>query len=183
MKRAIITMAAVAGLLAAGCAEPPPPPPPPDTLAVAYANIDGVDGYDDSGTDVLISKLVDTNGDEVPSAGDTVVLGRYPIDYGATAFGTFDDPVHTVTDVIFLTDQFGASVDIGQFIWANSANGEVAAGVGAAPWNAVDSKVEGSTEQLTVQLGAPGSPDTAVPKQDRRATGTDDSFVDVDFFF
>ncbi len=33
----------------------------PATLAVAYSNLDGIDGYDDSGTDVLIAKLVDTN--------------------------------------------------------------------------------------------------------------------------
>ena len=38
-----------------GCT--PPPPPSGALLAVAYSNVDGIDGFDPSGGDVLIAKL------------------------------------------------------------------------------------------------------------------------------
>ena len=43
-------------------------------LAVAYSDVDGLDGH--STGDVLIARLVD-NGDGQPGAGDTVEMGRY----------------------------------------------------------------------------------------------------------
>ena len=46
-----------------GCVSPPPAP---QTLVVAYSDVDGADGF--SAGDVLISKLVDANGDGVVTA-------------------------------------------------------------------------------------------------------------------
>jgi hypothetical protein len=60
-----------------------PAPPPPPTLisldgihAVAYSDLDGLDGY--STGDVLIAKLVDADFDGVPSPDDTIIMGMYP---------------------------------------------------------------------------------------------------------
>jgi Ca2+-binding RTX toxin-like protein len=66
-------------------------------LAIAYSDIDGLDGY--SSGDVMIAKLVDTNGDDVVSVGDTIRMGRYPTDFGATAFGDWGVKSHIVTSL------------------------------------------------------------------------------------
>jgi Ca2+-binding RTX toxin-like protein len=69
----------------------PPPAPTGPTLipldgihAIAYSDVDGLDGY--STGDVLIAALVDTVADGVPGWGDKVVLDRYPTNLEATAF-------------------------------------------------------------------------------------------------
>ncbi|MEZ5238204.1 MAG: hypothetical protein R2716_04445 [Microthrixaceae bacterium] len=68
-------------------------------LAVAYSNLDGIDGYDPTGTDVLVAKVVDTNLDGVPSSGDTVEANQYPLDFDSTAFGDFNGATNVVTGV------------------------------------------------------------------------------------
>jgi hypothetical protein len=50
-------------------------------LALAYVNLDGIDGYS-SADDVLIAGLFDTDRDGVPSVGDRVVYGTYPTSFG-----------------------------------------------------------------------------------------------------
>ena len=69
----------------------------PATLAVAYSNLDGIDGYDPNGTDILIAKLVDTNSDGEVSVDDTVTTNQYPLDLDATAFGAFQVTTHVVS--------------------------------------------------------------------------------------
>ncbi len=68
-------------------------------LAIAYSDIDGLDGY--STDDVMIAKLVDMNGDKVPSKDDAIEMGRYPTSFSATAFGDWDIDGHTVTGIVF----------------------------------------------------------------------------------
>jgi hypothetical protein len=69
------------------CERPVPVPVPVPTpgptllpltgiLAVAYSDIDGLDGY--STGDVLIAQLLDTDKSETVSPGDTIKMGRYP---------------------------------------------------------------------------------------------------------
>lgn len=78
---------------------PPAPPAPvaptPETLAIAYSDLvrDGQFGPGD----VLISKLVDSNLDGRPSKGDTIVMDRYPGDFGPTLFGFWHERSHVVT--------------------------------------------------------------------------------------
>ncbi len=85
-----------------GCT--PPPPPSGALLAVAYSNVDGIDGFDPSGGDVLIAKLLDSNADGAPSAGDTVVTNRYPLNADATQFAAFRTTTHPVADVVTTTN-------------------------------------------------------------------------------
>ena len=46
------------------------------TFAVAFVDLDDDDRIDP--TDVLISRVIDTNRDGIPSKGDTIEMGRYP---------------------------------------------------------------------------------------------------------
>ncbi len=61
---------------------PPAPPAPtgptpePKTLAIAYSDL--VRDHQYGIGDVMISQLLDTNGDGVPSTGDTIKMGAYP---------------------------------------------------------------------------------------------------------
>ena len=97
---------------------PPPVPPAPPTLiplrgilAVAFSDIDGLDGY--STGDIMIAQLVDTNGDGVPSGpsggvpGDTIEMGRFPTTLTPTSTTDFADwwvKSHTVATI----DQMGS---------------------------------------------------------------------------
>ena len=70
MRRLVVALFAV-GFVAAGCTPTNPPPsttPQPALLAIAYSDLDGVNGYQPTGSDVMISK----------SVGDTVVSNVYP---------------------------------------------------------------------------------------------------------
>ena len=96
MRRAAGMLIAVVAVVGIGCT---PPPDGSTVLAVAYTNVDGIDGYDET-ADVLIAKLIDSNEDGIVSVGDTAVTGRYPLDSDATSFGTFQTTTHTVTGVI-----------------------------------------------------------------------------------
>ena len=84
---------------------------PASVFAIAFTNRDGVAGFDRA-ADVLIAELVDTNRDNAVNAGDTVHMGGYPLDFAASAFGTFGVTSHTVTGVDRLTD-IGISVLVG----------------------------------------------------------------------
>lgn len=72
-------------------------------LAVAYSDIDGLDGY--STGDVLIAKLVDTNDDKAVSVGDTVMMGRYPTSLtpGPSDFADWGVTSHVVQTVLVAT--------------------------------------------------------------------------------
>jgi hypothetical protein len=77
------------GLDGSGC-----PLPPPKVLVIAYTEVDGVPGYTTG--DVMISRLLDTSRDGRPSAGDTVEMGRYPLDRTASGFGDWGVKSHVV---------------------------------------------------------------------------------------
>jgi hypothetical protein len=63
------------------------PAAPQTVFAIAYSNLDGTPGF--GAGDVLISKLVDGNGDSVLNAGDLVVMGQYPTTFVPTGPGDF----------------------------------------------------------------------------------------------
>ena len=66
-------------------------------FAVAYTDVDGVDGFDPVAGDVLIAMVMDRNGNDVVDPGDQVVMGRYPKDLAATDFGEFTTMSHEVS--------------------------------------------------------------------------------------
>ena len=81
------------------CTPPPPPPLPEGVLAIAYTNVTDDGDYDEA-DDVLIAKLVDTNEDGVPGAGDTIVTNQYPLSFDRVPqFGDFQITTHAVHHV------------------------------------------------------------------------------------
>lgn len=77
------------GLDGSGC-----PLPPPKVLVIAYTEVDGVPGYTTG--DVMISRLLDTSRDGYAGPGDTVEMGRYPLDRTASGFGDWGVKSHVV---------------------------------------------------------------------------------------
>jgi hypothetical protein len=67
-------------------------------LAVAWTDLNGDHAYE-AATDSLIARLVDTNGDGVPSAGDTITTNRFPRLHDASAFEPATVTNFTVTSV------------------------------------------------------------------------------------
>jgi hypothetical protein len=67
-------------------------------LAVAWTDRNSDHVYE-AGTDSLIAKLVDTNGDGAPSVGDTITTNQFPRDHGATAFEPATVKTFVVTSV------------------------------------------------------------------------------------
>lgn len=74
-------------------------PTGPTTLALAYTDVDGIAGYAE-GVDVLIARLIDSNGDTVPSAGDLIQTDRFPKDPQRSGFGEFRVKEWVVASVI-----------------------------------------------------------------------------------
>jgi hypothetical protein len=95
-------------------------PPASEELifAVAYTDVDANDGGYNPTVDRLIAKLVDANIDGVPSAGDLVITGEYPMDFEATTFGQFEVQQFAVTTVLAQSpEQCGVESDTGVFLW------------------------------------------------------------------
>lgn len=122
MQRLVTRNNLVAGVVAAvlsmvACV-PSAPLPGPATLALAYSNLDGIEGYDPGGPDALVSKLVDSNRDGVVSVGDTVVTDKYPLDPVPTGFGNFQRTTHEVELVRYAEPLFvSLQVEGGATIW------------------------------------------------------------------
>jgi hypothetical protein len=90
-------------------------------FAVAYSDIDGREGFDPDTGDVLISKVVDGNGNGVLDAGDEIVMGRYPKNFDATEFGDFGIHSHTVaTHFLGTLGLLVRSDDGHEFFWEDS---------------------------------------------------------------
>jgi len=151
-------------------------------FALAFSNLDGVAGFNPL-TDVLVAKLVDTNQDNTADAGDTVLMGRYPINFAASAFGTWGVTTHTVATVdeadsvvVRVFDSAGA-----RFEWQGATGG------GAAY---VESNRKATSQFLDffgfpcalddvlgVFPGSPSQPSTAATGN--VCDGTDDTFIDA----
>jgi len=160
-------------------------------LAVAYSDVDGLDGY--STGDVLIAKLVDTHPGGVPSAGDTIEMGRYPTDlsldpvdgYVPSAYGHWRDTSHTVTKVD--TDTATGVVvdsDAGRHFWQHIPSTaelyeEESPGF-FAPTAAIQDGLGAVlfAEQIEVELMSPSDPDS-VSVLSPASNPKDDPFIDV----
>lgn len=166
--------------------------PGPATLAVAYSNLDGVAGYDASGSDVLIARLTDVNEDGVVSVGDRVELAQYPLDFGATAFGNFlsgpwpvvavsaaeSDRVVVATTVGIEDAWFGFEADADQeYYWDDQGPGSnCAAGV----CNDIIDRTNTNTESIGVRTNAYSMPDTEVFLSQSPGNPADEAFLDID---
>jgi hypothetical protein len=174
-------------------------------LAVAYVNLDGVDGYSPT-RDVLIAKLVDTDSDGAASVGDTIVMGEYPKDFAATSLGSFGVTSHVVTSVDSVIPQKRISVSVGddrafEFRHITEVNGTdityetydegfsfCIEDPGGLPGDEVCIRstttfedTVGGSDRIATDASSPSVPDANLSLS-RGSSTTDDAFVDVDVF-
>jgi hypothetical protein len=168
-------------------------------LAVAYSNLDDINGYNPNGADVLIAKLVDTDADGLPSAGDTLYTNQYPLNFDATAFGNFQEKVHTVSnvawspyemlrlsitptdEVVFQTSQsapFPTGTFVEQFYEASLSE---ALEIGSLLRdNNPGTAIGPDPDYLKVFCCTISRPDTEISEANDGTDFTDDPFIDVD---
>ncbi len=82
----------------------PAPTPEPKTLVIAYSDLD--ESHTFNAGDVMIAKIIDSDGDTMPSKGDTIVMGRYPIAANPTSpvqFGSWGEGSHVIEAVTLET--------------------------------------------------------------------------------
>ncbi len=157
--------------------------PNPKVLALAFTDLDGDHAFGSG--DVLIAKLVDTNGNRVPSVGDTVRMGRYPTSLtptGPTDFADWRVTSHPVTGVdVAGTTAVMVRSAAGYHIWINVAANEIYWEFTTAQGPQAffpDARAAGVTEAIIVDSGSPSDPATAVPFV-TESRPTDDRFIDV----
>jgi hypothetical protein len=178
------------------CERPAPPPPPGPSLipltgilAVAYSDIDGLDGY--STGDVMINEIVDTNGDGVPSKGDTIVMGRYPTSTnpGPGDFADWGVKSHVV-DVVLTADQTEVTVmsTIGATHWWWSDSPNPSEYDEYAEWLVEESDFEDKVgasvaDSVDVHTGSPSQPVAPILDPGTLGLSGDDRFIDVELHY
>jgi hypothetical protein len=160
-------------------------------LAIAYTNLDRAPGFDRT-TDVLIAKLVDTDGNGA-DAGDRIVMGYYPTEFSPewpSDFGEWAAKTHTIQSAsvdprdIQVHDANGA-----MFRWMSDYAGsegyeEDSAGTGPEAFigDYVSCPVTVGTNMIRVQSGSPSLPDEAATRISTTPVNRcrDHFFVDVE---
>jgi hypothetical protein len=160
---------------------PPPTEPEPKTLAIAFGDLNANHSYDAG--DVLIGKLVDTNRDNVPSIGDTIMMGKYPTTLTPTYSADYADwgkKSHTVDGVTIMTATYLRVTSAGgQFNWWRQADWESYSETIddlASAW-AFDSHTVSEYDYVGAESGSPSGPSNLPLKEVTR--GSDDPFIDV----
>jgi hypothetical protein len=164
----------------------PPPPPEPPTLVIAYSDVNNNQAYDAG--DVMIAKIVDTNGDTVISPGDTIKMGQYPTSPAvvtpAGVRGAFEDwkvKTHTVAVVnnLGLNDVDVDTTTLGTHVWyrhAGTTNDSYFEN-GVAASNLSDDYTAGGTDFVAPDPASPSKPTSSL---DLSGAGLgDDPFIDV----
>jgi Ca2+-binding RTX toxin-like protein len=165
----------------------PPPPPAPKTLVIAYSDLNGNHVFDSG--DEMISKIVDTNGDGVPSKGDTIKMGRYPTNTnpGSADFADWDVKSHVVrgVDTADATEvEVDTSTDTG-FFWiptTDTSGGEYTEVNTGGLSQFVDDEGTGADDTAVTNASTPSKPSLTINWPAVTGTG-DDRFIDVEFFF
>jgi len=85
---------------------PPPPPATAKVFAIAYSDLDR--SFSFGAGDVLIAKFVDTSGDGLPGAGDTIEMGKYPTTFEPAVLGDFEDWQRKTHEVVSATMTAGS---------------------------------------------------------------------------
>ena len=161
-------------------------PTPPTVLAIAYSNLDGVDGYQDGGSDVWIARVVDTNTDGQVSIGDTIETNKYPQDYAASSFGDFQVTSHTVTWVVNATSERlnlrTNNSDFWKFWFVHDQVEELYyERVEPQSPTQLKDRFDSAFESRQVVTSSPSQPSSGEGASPRSSPG-DDLFIDVDIF-
>ena len=152
-------------------------------LAVAYINVDGVDGYL-AGSDTLIAKITDFNEDGAVGPGDCVITDSYPTDFEG-GFASFRITSHNIASVqrsiptyVAVTGENG-----GFFQFTNSDGGlSEKYTEGNLVFETTFKEAPQSFDRIDVSEGSPSNPTTAVPYPTEQFDQADDPFIDVDIF-
>jgi Ca2+-binding RTX toxin-like protein len=176
------------------CELPLPPPPAPNILAIAYADLDGSHSF--TGGDVMISQLVDANGDGRPSNGDIVEMGRYPtrLRPGTGDFAGWQSTRHAVLSVDRAN---GQSIDVsttagGRHAWMRRLDPHLDAyeeyqGDAPSTYSGLFDNPDTPTKLVTVvdeisaSVDSPSRPGVGIPFTQSKGTG-DDRFIDVEIY-
>jgi hypothetical protein len=173
----------------ARCELPVKPTPLPLTgvLAIAYSDIDGLDGY--STGDVLIAKVIDTNGDKTPSNGDTIIMGAFPKTATPTTTADFVGvgvASHTVTNV-WAKGPFFLNVDstggTHEFTAINGTNPDSYWESAGGPNSLVEDKVGASPDMVRLSNGGTSPGDPASSGSFAANSPTDDGLIDVEHLY
>lgn len=162
-------------------------PPNLEILGIAYMNFDGADGYDESGSDVLIAKITDTVDDEVVSVGDTVTTNQYPTDFDAATLGNFTSTTHVIDHVEYLSPQQIMVDSGGHRFWLTvQTNYEIyrewpIANQGQDTEFRDQRNTTSGFDAMEVRSTTASAPDTPVSWSTLNR-GSDDPFIDVDLF-
>lgn len=149
--------------------------------ALAYTNVDGVDGYSATGCDVLIAALVENSGDSSAGAGDLVLYGRHPTEFDAPySFVAFSRTSSEATSVLCHSQEVLSLAPVG------SAE-PFARWWGTSAYPALDEltvNVDG-TELLLQDWFEPPDPNEVGPDRidgNARSDLADNAFLNIDLF-
>jgi hypothetical protein len=145
----------------------------PDHLLVRATGL-GVDG----GV-VLVAGLVDVDRDGVPSVGDVVRTGAYPVEPGAAATGTFAVTEYVVDAVGTISgSEVRVSAGDAAFRWVDLPDGEQFTEANSGGFSGFGDAVgDGDVDAVLVQPASPSAPAAAVFVT--RPGGEDDAWFDV----
>lgn len=154
----------------------------PAILAIAYGDLNGNHTFDDG--DVLISKLVDTSGDRRPSAGDTIIMGKYPKerDPSATDFSDWGVKRHHVTDAAGIgSDRVTVSAGAAEFRYirksATSADSYIELDADGLTYVRDENDDVGIPALVLIDPLSPSRPSDTI---DDELGGGDDELIDVE---
>jgi hypothetical protein len=167
----------------------PPAPPEPPTLVIAYSDVNNNGAYDTG--DVMISRIVDTNGSGVVDKDDTIKMGMYPTSpFVVTpagvreAFEPWRVPTHTVATVGGGTNYVYVTTDTGgTHRWnrrAGVTSDEYYEDSGAPISLIRDRYVVDETDRVVTNIVSPSQPASEL-EVEGPGRG-DDSFLDVIFY-
>jgi hypothetical protein len=152
-------------------------------FAVAWTDKNANHTYE-LATDVLIARLIDGNGNDTLDSGDVIETGAYPLDFGASAFGSFTVTSHVVDSVSVVGGQTTVYDAAGHpfrwqtpAIWGAEQYVEAVAGLGAGA--ELDDSALGAQDAILMKSFAPSVPAIEVGPILSSASSTNDAFIDV----
>ncbi len=166
---------------------PPPPAPAAKVLAIAWSDLNRDYVYGDG--DVMIAKLVDTNGDEIPSKGDTIEMGAHPVTANPTSpaqYLAWRESRHVVASIVNQTSEYVVVTnEAGGFhTWTKTSGSyrdqydeESATGSSEVDdWRGYDEE-----DRVDVEVGSPSRP-SRTDSWTHKGLG-DDLLVDVELYY
>lgn len=146
-------------------------------LAVAWTDTNGDHTYE-AAADSLIAKLVDTNGDGVVNAGDTVTTNQFPRDHDATAFEPATVTTFAVTSpLIANSSEIVVGTTAGLFDWKSAGELEQYQELAPSIGTIVLIDDPASCDQIRLEENSPS--EIATPSSDVTCDDANNPFLDV----